>query len=195
MTRPLTADVRELTRLSQCAAAGAARRYHHPVAELRQIDEVSSVEGQLHDLTILDDVADLGVGALQQWGARLDADLFGHRLHTEREVHGQRPTDFEGESLSLGSEARQRDGDIPLPDSERRKEVAPIRLGDTLHHRPGSGVSGGDSGPRQHTTRRVTDDAADFTGVELSESGRNVQQAHEQYGGETHGEHPHSCCL
>ena len=51
---------------------------HDGVAQLRQRQEVAAVQRQLHDLAVLDDVADLGGRRLQQRRRRLDDDLLGH---------------------------------------------------------------------------------------------------------------------
>ena len=57
--------------LLQRLAARAAGRDDDGVAELRQREEVAAVQRQLHDLAVLDDVADLGGGRLQQRRRRL----------------------------------------------------------------------------------------------------------------------------
>ena len=60
MAGSLAADVGQRTGLLQRLAARAARREHDGVAQLRQRQEVPSVERELHDLAVLDDVADFG---------------------------------------------------------------------------------------------------------------------------------------
>ena len=150
------------------------------IAELREVDEVAPVERQLHDFAVLDDVADFGVGRLQQRRRRLDDDLLGHALHAEREIERQRSADLEGERLLLGGEATQGRGDLPPADAERGKEVAPVRVGDALDHRAARRVGRGDGGPREapRPTRRAR--TANLTGVELSERDRSVEQAQQQ---------------
>src|SRR5678809_708332 len=75
--------------LLERVAACAAWRQHHPVAELREGEEVPAVQRNLDDLTILDDVADLRVRAKQRWVTG-DDDLFAHASRFELKVDGER---------------------------------------------------------------------------------------------------------
>ena len=75
----LAADVGQRARLLQRFAARAARRDDDGVAQLGEREEVAAVQRQLHDLAVLDDVADLGVRRLQQRRSAVDPDLLGRR--------------------------------------------------------------------------------------------------------------------
>ena len=66
VTRALAADVGQRPGLLQRVAARAAGRNDDGVAQLREREEVAAVQRELHDLAVLDDVADLGVRRLQQ---------------------------------------------------------------------------------------------------------------------------------
>ena len=155
-------------RLLERFAARAARRDDDGVAQLRQAEEVAAVQRQLHDLPVLDDVADLGGRRLQQRRRRLHDDLLGDALHAERELEVQRPPDLEDDAaLGLRREPGQRRRDIPLPDAQRRKEEAAFAVGDALDHVPLAGCVAVTVAPGSTRAGAVVYDTADLTRVEL----------------------------
>ena len=84
----LSADVWQRPGLLQRLAARAARRNHDRVAELREREEVAAVQRELHDLAVLDDVADLGGVSSAAGAIRPDGD--GFREPLERRASGRR---------------------------------------------------------------------------------------------------------
>ena len=63
---------------------------HDGVAQLRERQEVAAVQRELHDLAVLDDVADLGVRQLQKRRFRGHSDFFHRPADVEREIEIQR---------------------------------------------------------------------------------------------------------
>ena len=101
MARALTTDIRQRAGLLQRLAASATRRDHDGVAQLCEGQEVAPVQWQLHDLTVLDDVADFGRRDLQQGQGALHFDLLGQPLHPEREMKGHGTAHFENDLVDL----------------------------------------------------------------------------------------------
>ena len=80
---------------------------------------------------------------------RLDRDLLGEALNAERELERS----ASGRSRAPASvvcvaKPLSVDGDLPLADAQRRKEEAPLVVGDALDHGAAGGVRRGDGGAR-----------------------------------------------
>ena len=181
MTRALPAHIGERSGLLQRLAARAPRRDHHGIAQLRQSEKVPAVQRNLHDLAVLDHVADFCGPALEERSAALDHDLFGKALHAERELQVETPADFERRLPGLWSKPWKRRPDLPQADSEGREEETPLGIRDTFDDGSGRGMSRGDNGSGKHAPGGILHDAGNFTGIGLSARGhaRDEQRGQE----------------
>ena len=130
-------------------------------------EEVAAVQRQLHDLAVLDDVADLGGGGLQQRRGRGDRDLLGQALHAERELERQRPADLEDDPAAR---LRRKPGSGAIRSHCRC--AAPAGRSGRRHRSPARRRcrwpdASRSRSPRQHAAAGVADDAADLAGVDL----------------------------
>lgn len=107
VARSLPANIGQGTRLLQRVAARAARRKDDRIAE-RQGKKVPSVQRKLHDLAVLNDVAEFRGRRLQQRRSDGHGHRFGDAFDAEPELDVQGPADFEHDAcLRLRREARQ----------------------------------------------------------------------------------------
>jgi hypothetical protein len=170
VARSLTADVGQRTCLLERIAARATRRENDGVTELCQGQEIPSVEGKLHDLAVLDDVADFSGIRLQYRSVDADRDVFSDTFDAEPELHVQGPTHLQHDPfLSLRREACQRRRNIPLAGSQGWKKVASPGIGHPLDEHASGGMPGCDCRSREHTARDVLDDAGNLTGIRLAD--------------------------
>jgi len=167
-------------------SASTIRRYHDAITQLRQIDEAPAIERQLHHLPILDDVADLRIGRLEQWSDPFDDNGLGHGLDTEGELESQRAATFEDERLLLSREAGHGGRDLPSSDPERWKEITTFGIGHPLHDGAAVRMRSRDGDTGQDCAGCVAHDPANLTGVELGEGKRRMQ-----YAGDEEWNHAH----
>ena len=166
VTGALPADVRQRTRLLQCVTARAARRDDDRVAQLREREEVAAIEWKLHDLLVLDDVADLRVGRLQQRVSAVTLTLLGQAPDLEREVQRQRLSQLhDNTGPDDTTEPGEIDGDHVHADPHRHQKIPPDLVGDLLDTDTTIDVFGDHASSRQHTALSVTHDTGDLAGV------------------------------
>jgi hypothetical protein len=96
----------------QRIAARAAWWNDDGIAQLCEREKVASVERQLHDLLVLDHVADLGVACLKQRRAGRDPDFLDRSTDVEREVERDRLAQLHQHAgTNHPAEARELDAD------------------------------------------------------------------------------------
>ena len=137
------------------------------VAQLRERKEIPAVQRQLHDLAVLDDVADLRVGTQQRELAGHEhflGDAARFELEIDRECLPQLERNARTNGSPESGELRRKA--VPAR-ANRREEIAALIIGDALDPRPAVQVLCHNDHAGQHTALRVADDAGNFTGVGL----------------------------
>ncbi len=179
VTRPLAADVGERPGLLQRVAACASRRDHHRVAQLGQRQEVAAVERQLHDLAVFDDVADFGVGRLQQRRFRADDHRLGWPADLELEVEGDHLTDLEDQAgPHEAPEAGELGGDCVGADTQRRQQISSCLVRHSGDSRAALEMLRDNRGARQCSALRVAHDAGNLPGVGLPDAAAAADSSH-----------------
>ena len=173
----LSPDVGQRTGLLEGAAPGAAGGNHHRVAQLGELQELPSVQGDLLDLPGLDDVADLGRGGLEQRGRDLDRHLFGDGPEGQRELELEGAADLQPDAaLRRPLKAGQLRGDGPLAGGEAGEKETPFAVGNPLDDGAAVRMGGHDAGAGQDGAALVDHDAQDLRGVRLGGGGSCRQQ-------------------
>ena len=134
----LAVDVGQRPGLPERGAARAAGRNRHAVGQLRQLDELPAVERQLLDLAVVDDVADFGVGRLQQRRDAGDRDVFACAGRSGS-VTGRSsvwPTCSDQSGARDGLEAVELDHDLVLADRQRRQEEPAAAVRPAFERKP-----------------------------------------------------------
>ena len=147
--------------------------------ERRERDEGAAVQRQLHDLLVLDDGPEAGRLGAQDRRVRRDRDLFAHVADGEVEVDprllaGRQPDAVAPHRLEPG----QLDVDAVVARRQARRGVDALaaRHDDALP--VGVDVGDGDGRARHGGAGLILDDAGDFTGGDLGESGRPGAATH-----------------
>ena len=180
VSRALTADVRERSRLLQRVATRPSRRDDDGIAELRERKELAAVARNLQHLLVLDHVADLRRPSLQQRRRRFDGDLFRQATDGESEIEMRRPPDLEDDaSPALRGEAGERHGHVPHANRQRRREEAAFIVRAALDDDARRRLRDGDQGPGQHGARSVAHDAGHLRRVGLRRDSGHADQEDE----------------
>ncbi len=191
MPRALAADIGQRPRLLQRVAARASRRQDDAVAQLREREEIAPVERHLHDLPVLDDVADFRVGGPQQRFAAGHHDLLGDAAGLELEIDGQVLAEAQRDVGSDGApEPGELCGERVAAGPQRGQEVAPLAVGDALDARAALALLGHDDDAGQHATLGVADDTGDLTCIGLGGGGNDHRRDQHNGQGHTHGNRP-----
>ena len=122
-----------------------------PPTEGDQVGDLSSVQWQLEDALVLDDLADAGIARLHHRGVRLDRHAFFELSHFQDDVDDRARIDLEHDpGLHEGSKAGQ--GNLQAIRSERevRQNIRARAIGHAAARRAGLRLRRGDRHTRQH---------------------------------------------
>ena len=180
VARSLSTDVGQRPRLLERIAARAAGRNHDGVTELRQREEVPSVQRELDDLAVVDDVADFGGVRLQQ-AVPAATVMFSATPSTPslKSTFKVRPNSSSRPLCVCGAKP---DDDAVMshwPGRSAGRKKRPCCVGHPLDDQAGGGMLRRHRRSRKSRSRDVPDDAGDLAGVRLGDGVGAERRTHE----------------
>ena len=139
-------------------AARRVRRHHRSAGEQDQIGRLPSIEREVHDPALIDDLGDGGVLRLHHYGVGRHSQLLRHGPDLQRDVHQDIVPDLQHDSrLNIACEALSCGFETIRTDREVGKQVRTIRAGDRRSNLPCVGLGRLDLSERNESARRIPD--------------------------------------
>src|SRR6185369_11416051 len=127
------------------------------------VGDLTSLQRQLDDPFLLDDVADARAAYVDQRSRRFDGDRLFDGAEGEHRVNRRCRADLQHEAgLNVGTETLERNFELVRAGWKTGKEIRPVALRDSGANETRCGLCNGDRRPREDGAARIGDAAIEF---------------------------------